>query len=118
MCRLDQPWPVFKPVVFALRLDQTVAPEFLQGAVHVHRRKPERIGDLRLAKRQFETHFLRVASGFHADEQFAKEMRDAGHCAAAPDIGEPYARMPTKMFVPSILTYSRILQGNLTRNEL
>src|SRR5215212_5526646 len=83
-----KPVPVFDDDFSALRLDETVVPQLLQGAVHVHGREPERVAELGLGERHPEGMAVDETDGAELRVQLAEQMRDAGvgFAAAGPAI--------------------------------
>lgn len=58
---------------------------------HPINRQPDRIGELLLGQGQLERAVGGQTRGLHAQEHFAKDMRDAPACVAPPDVGHPFA---------------------------
>src|SRR5215208_2599678 len=85
------------------RADEPVAPELLQGAVHVDRRHSRRVPKLRLRQRHEVRLSVRQPDGSEAHVDLTEDVCDPAVCLAPTDVDDPlpkhgrvYERVPPK----------------------
>ena len=76
----------------AAELDETLAAQPLQSAIHMHRRQPERVGQHDLGERQAAGALVRLPGGAHLERQLAEQVGSALVSRTAPGVDDPLAR--------------------------